>query len=59
MISLSWNSAGSGFESLAAHISPGHASVQGFLMSGTHHLPTTLLDVPAELIASPSGAALT
>jgi hypothetical protein len=33
MISLSRNSRGSGFESLAAHNSPRHASALGFLMS--------------------------
>ena len=30
------NSAGSGFESLAAHNSPGHASVLGFVTSVGH-----------------------
>src|SRR5690349_3713739 len=38
LINLSWKSAGSGFESLAPHNSPGHASVLGFFMSVTHHL---------------------
>ena len=33
VISLSWNSAGSGFESLAAHNSPGHESALGFRVS--------------------------
>jgi hypothetical protein len=36
---------GFGVESLAAHISPGHAVVLGFFMPGADHLPTTFLDM--------------
>ena len=41
---------GSGFESLAAHKSPGHTSVLGFFVPATHHLCTTFPDLRTELI---------
>jgi hypothetical protein len=38
LISVSWKSAGSGFESLAAHKSPGHSRDLGFFMPEEHPL---------------------
>lgn len=50
MIILSRNSAGPGFESLAAHKSPGHSVGLGFCMSVAHHKRTTFPDPRTELI---------
>ena len=53
LINLGWNSAGSGFESLAAHKGPGHSSGLGFFMSAGH----LLFDAFSRTSLSPTGCA--